>query len=57
MDTLFQPYRLNGTLTLADRFMLAPLTRCMEDSGLVPPAQMFAYSGPASYTNLKLPTN
>lgn len=43
MDTLFQPYRLNGTLTLANRFMMAPLTRCMAGPGLVPTAQMAAY--------------
>ncbi|MGL4477601.1 MAG: alkene reductase, partial [Aeromonas veronii] len=24
MNTLFQPYRLNDTLTLANRFMMAP---------------------------------
>ncbi|MDW4563686.1 alkene reductase [Aeromonas rivipollensis] len=45
MDTLFQPYRLNGTLTLANRFMMAPLTRCMAGPGLVPTAQMAAYYG------------
>ena len=45
MDTLFQSYRLNGTLTLANRFMMAPLTRCMAGPGLVPPAPMAAYYG------------
>ena len=35
MNTLFQPYRLNDTLTLANRFMMAPLTRCMAGPGLV----------------------
>ncbi|MGL5037370.1 MAG: alkene reductase, partial [Aeromonas sp.] len=29
MNSLFQPYRLNDSLTLANRFMMAPLTRCM----------------------------
>ncbi|MBP0604031.1 alkene reductase [Aeromonas sanarellii] len=45
MDTLFQPYRLNDTLTLANRFMMAPLTRCMAGPGLVPTEQMAAYYG------------
>ena len=45
MDTLFQPYRLNGTLTLANRFMMAPLPRCMAGPGLVPTEQMAAYYG------------
>lgn len=35
MNTLFQPYRLNDTLTLANRFMMAPLTRCMAGPGCV----------------------
>ena len=43
MNTLFQPYRLNETLTLANRFMMAPLTRCMAGPGLVPTEQMAAY--------------
>ena len=43
MKTLFQPYRLNDTLTLANRFMMAPLTRCMAGPGLVPTEQMAAY--------------
>lgn len=45
MSTLFQPYRLNDTLTLANRFMMAPLTRCMAGPGLVPTEQMAAYYG------------
>ncbi|MCS3460664.1 alkene reductase [Aeromonas sp. BIGb0445] len=45
MDTLFQPYRLNASLTLANRFMMAPLTRCMAGPGLVPTEQMAAYYG------------
>lgn len=43
MNTLFQPYRLNDTITLANRFMMAPMTRCMAGPGLVPTAQMAAY--------------
>ncbi|MCX2496633.1 alkene reductase [Plesiomonas shigelloides] len=45
MSTLFQPYRLNDTLTLANRFIMAPLTRCMAGPGLVPTEQMAAYYG------------
>ncbi|MGY3868320.1 alkene reductase [Aeromonas crassostreae] len=45
MNTLFQPYRLNASLTLANRFMMAPLTRCMAGPGLVPTEQMAAYYG------------
>ncbi|PJG59617.1 alkene reductase [Aeromonas cavernicola] len=43
MNILFQPYRLNDTLTLANRVMMAPLTRCMAGPGLVPTEQMAAY--------------
>lgn len=42
-DILFQPYRLNNTLTLANRIAMAPLTRCMADDDLVPTEQMVAY--------------
>ena len=39
MDTLFQPYRLNDTLTLANRFMMAP-DPLHGGPGLVPTEQM-----------------
>ena len=40
---LFSPYRLNDTLTLNNRIVMAPLTRCMAAEGLVPTAEMAAY--------------
>lgn len=43
MNPLLQPYRLNETLTLANRVLMAPLTRCMATPDLVPTAEMVAY--------------
>ncbi|MCD9496697.1 alkene reductase [Photobacterium carnosum] len=43
MDILFQPYKLNNTLTLANRILMAPLTRCMADENLVPTQAMLEY--------------
>ncbi|MGL4907598.1 MAG: alkene reductase, partial [Plesiomonas sp.] len=43
MKTLMQPYALNTTLTLANRFVMAPLTRCMADQNLVPTQQIADY--------------
>lgn len=43
--SLLQPFALNDTLTLANRFVMAPLTRCMAGPGLVPTEQMAAYYG------------
>lgn len=43
--SLLQPYRLNDTLTLSNRFVMAPLTRCMAGPGLVPTDLMAAYYG------------
>ncbi len=42
-DILFQPYTLNDTLTLNNRILMAPLTRCMAGPGLVPTDAMEAY--------------
>ncbi|UTV29970.1 alkene reductase [Photobacterium atrarenae] len=42
-DNLFQPYALNDTLTLQNRILMAPLTRCMADDDLVPTDTMAAY--------------
>lgn len=42
-DNLFQPYALNDTLTLQNRILMAPLTRCMADDNLVPTDTMAAY--------------
>ncbi|MFT5880727.1 MAG: N-ethylmaleimide reductase [Moritella sp.] len=42
-DNLFQPYVLNNTLVLNNRILMAPLTRCMADDGLVPTLAMADY--------------
>ena len=42
-DPLFEPYALNDELTLQNRIIMAPLTRCFAAPGLVPTAQMAAY--------------
>jgi len=42
---LFQPYSLNDTITLNNRILMAPLTRCMADDNLVPTAAMAQYYG------------
>ncbi len=34
--TIFTPYQLNKTITLANRIIMAPLTRCFADNDLVP---------------------
>lgn len=40
---LFQPYTLNHTLTLTNKILMAPLTRCMADENLVPTQAMADY--------------
>lgn len=40
---LLESYRLNDTLTLKNRVLMAPLTRCMAAPGLIPTAEMAAY--------------
>ncbi len=42
-DNLFQTYALNGTLSLKNRILMAPLTRCMADDELVPTQAMADY--------------
>ncbi|MBV7317481.1 alkene reductase [Shewanella sp. NIFS-20-20] len=42
-DNLFEAYTLNATLTLKNRILMAPLTRCMADDDLVPTEAMVAY--------------
>ncbi|MCW8329153.1 alkene reductase [Photobacterium sp. SDRW27] len=44
-DNLFQPYALNSTITLSNRILMAPLTRCMADDALVPTQAMAEYYG------------
>ena len=41
--SLFQSFPLNNTLTLANRILMAPLTRCMADNDLVPTQTMADY--------------
>ncbi|MGY3572618.1 alkene reductase [Vibrio paucivorans] len=43
MENLFQPYALNDTITLQNKILMAPLTRCMADENLVPTQQMADY--------------
>jgi N-ethylmaleimide reductase len=40
---LFTPYKLNDTLTLSNKILMAPLTRCMADDDLVPTQKMVDY--------------
>jgi len=42
-DNLFQPYKLNSKITLNNRILMAPLTRCMADEDLVPTQAMVDY--------------
>lgn len=44
-DNLFQPFALNETITLNNRILMAPLTRCMADDDLVPTQAMAEYYG------------
>jgi 2,4-dienoyl-CoA reductase-like NADH-dependent reductase (Old Yellow Enzyme family) len=44
-DNLFQPFALNNTITLNNRILMAPLTRCMADNDLVPTQAMTEYYG------------
>jgi N-ethylmaleimide reductase len=41
--TLFQAYELNDKITLKNRIVMAPLTRCMADNDLVPTDAMVQY--------------
>lgn len=43
LANLFETYQLNETITLNNRILMAPLTRCMADAELVPTAEMVAY--------------
>lgn len=51
-DILFQPFKLNDTLTLNNRIVMAPLTRCMADDELVPTDAMVEYYGRRADTGL-----
>ncbi|WP_144213442.1 alkene reductase [Shewanella donghaensis] len=41
--TLFESFKLNSTLTLSNKILMAPLTRCMADDELVPTQTMADY--------------
>jgi 2,4-dienoyl-CoA reductase-like NADH-dependent reductase (Old Yellow Enzyme family) len=41
--TLLEPYELNDSLTLKNRIVMAPMTRCMATDELVPTEQMAGY--------------
>lgn len=43
MTILFEPYLLNSALTLKNRIVMAPMTRCMADDDLVPTQKMAEY--------------
>lgn len=40
---LFQPFKLNDSITLNNKILMAPLTRCMADDELVPTQAMAEY--------------
>ncbi|EGU61725.1 NADH:flavin oxidoreductase/NADH oxidase [Vibrio nigripulchritudo ATCC 27043] len=42
---LFESFQLNSEITLQNRILMAPLTRCMADDDLVPTDEMAAYYG------------
>ncbi|HCA27067.1 MAG TPA: alkene reductase [Betaproteobacteria bacterium] len=42
-EVLFSPYPLSTHLTLSNRIVMAPMTRCMADDNLTPTAAMAAY--------------
>ncbi|MGF1755952.1 alkene reductase, partial [Vibrio makurazakiensis] len=52
MDNLFQPLQLNSTITLQNRILMAPLTRCMADDELVPTQAMADYYARRADTGL-----
>ncbi|MCE9677805.1 alkene reductase [Shewanella sp. AS1] len=41
--SLFQPFKLNKSITLNNKILMAPLTRCMADDDLVPTVAMAEY--------------
>ncbi|MGF1695378.1 alkene reductase [Vibrio lamellibrachiae] len=52
MENLFQPLALNNTITLQNRILMAPLTRCMADDNLVPTQAMADYYARRADTGL-----
>ena len=51
-DNLFQSFALNDTITLSNRIVMAPLTRCMADDNLVPTKAMADYYAKRAQTGL-----
>ena len=51
-DNLFQSFALNDTITLSNRIVMAPLTRCMADDNLVPTKAMADYYAQRAQTGL-----
>lgn len=49
---LLSPFKLNSTLTLQNRVLMAPLTRCMSDDDLVPTQAMVEYYARRAKTGL-----
>ncbi|UIP28767.1 alkene reductase [Photobacterium sp. TLY01] len=52
MDNLFQAVALNASITLKNRLLMAPLTRCMADDELVPTQAMADYYARRADTGL-----
>ncbi|MCK6264679.1 alkene reductase [Vibrio sp. ZSDE26] len=52
MENLFQPLDLNSTITLQNRILMAPLTRCMADENLIPTQAMADYYARRADTGL-----
>ncbi|MEZ8824555.1 alkene reductase [Vibrio amylolyticus] len=52
MQNLFQPLELNNTITLQNKILMAPLTRCMADDELVPTQAMVDYYARRADTGL-----
>lgn len=51
-STLFQPFKLNESLTLQNKILMAPLTRCMADENLVPTDAIAEYYARRADTGL-----
>ena len=52
MQHLFEPIKLNDAITLNNRIIMAPLTRCMADANLVPTDDMVKYYARRADTGL-----
>jgi N-ethylmaleimide reductase len=51
-SNLFQSFQLNDAITLQNRILMAPLTRCMADDNLVPTKAMADYYARRAHTGL-----